>query len=104
MTARFRLKDTVMRYRHPGDLAGYDGTCMRYFAGRPVMWWPEGAQSGLPMERLAAGSELKFPHVDGRQWGPVWVEMRLTRAALAAERHAPYTIVDDAGAPPPPAP
>ncbi|MEU8740525.1 hypothetical protein AB0K62_13605 [Streptomyces halstedii] len=93
VTVRFKLKDTVKRRNH--QLHGYEfyeGTWMRYFADLPIMWWPEDAQAGLPMDQLAE-AKLDFLPPEAPD-GPVLVEMTLPRNRLHRERRCPYTVVE----------
>ncbi|MET9096259.1 hypothetical protein ABZX72_29690 [Streptomyces cyaneofuscatus] len=99
VTVRFKLKDTVKyRNKQPHGYEFYQGTWMRYFADRPIMWWPEDSQDGLPMDRLAE-AKLNFLPPEAPD-GPVLVEMTLPRSRLPLERRCPYTIVEEQPAEP----
>lgn len=95
VTVRFLLADTRRtKDRHPygPKYDAYNGTVLRWFAQRPVMWWPEGALSGIAQDELA---ESEIRSVGERPSDPALLEMRVPRRRLVGER-TPYTIVEQA--------
>ncbi|MFF7198285.1 hypothetical protein ACFZAM_31820 [Streptomyces sp. NPDC008079] len=92
VAVRFKLSDTTRMLRHAREWNFYNGTALAYFALQPILWWPEGAQAGLPMDQ-PQGWKVEFHGLNSPSPTPVMVTMHLPRSVLAREQHVPYAIV-----------